>query len=118
VAYKGAIILQATMEARRAHWGLSEDAFEIELGFIVARPKSHFAKDGTLTSRAPAYPPKRSGDWDNLAKGVCDAITSAGVVWGDDDQVVEARVTKRYARPREMAQTVVRLTRLAHGHPS
>lgn len=36
-------------------------------------------------------------DWDNLGKGVSDALN--GVVWADDAQVVDAFTRKRYGDP-------------------
>jgi Holliday junction resolvase RusA-like endonuclease len=41
-------------------------------------------------------------DVDNLAKAVMDVITKAAV-WNDDDQVVTAQITKRYATEGEVA---------------
>jgi Holliday junction resolvase RusA-like endonuclease len=67
---------------------------------IFARPKSHWTKSG-LASGAPEFPGKGCGDWDNLGKGVADAI------WHDDTQVVDGRVVKRYASRLEQARTVV-----------
>jgi len=37
-----------------------------------------------LAASAPAFPGLRCGDWDNLAKGVQDAVTACGGVWHDD----------------------------------
>lgn len=73
----------------------TEDPVEITFWFIVARPKSHFNKSG-LKKGAPLWP---RGDWDNFAKGIQDAMT--GIVWYDDDQVVDAHVYKRYGRTGE-----------------
>jgi len=70
---------------------------------IFARPASHLRKGSELKKGAPLYPPRC--DWDNLGKGVCDALT--GLTWVDDDQVVDGRVTKRYAAPGEEARTLI-----------
>jgi Holliday junction resolvase RusA-like endonuclease len=79
--------------------------------FIFARPPSHWTKSG-LAASAPAIPPKC--DWDNLGKAVSDAITDSGVIWGDDDQVVDATVRKRYAARREQARTIIRIRSVEH----
>ncbi len=78
---------------------------EVEIECVFARPKSHLGGRGgvVLKKNAPAWPPK--SDWDNLAKGVCDALT--GIAWDDDDQVVDGRCRKRYALPGEAAGTRV-----------
>lgn len=36
------------------------------------------------------------GDWDNFAKGPCDAMTKAGY-WNDDDQIVDGSCVKQFA---------------------
>jgi Holliday junction resolvase RusA-like endonuclease len=118
VSYKAAICLLCRIEAKSAGWELDQDnPFAVDLTFIIPRPDSHWKKTGGLTSAAPLFPGKRSGDWDNLAKGVCDAITTSESVWGDDDQVVEATVRKRYASRREQARTVITIRGLSDGSP-
>lgn len=44
-------------------------------------------------------------DWDNYAKGVCDAMNK--IVYEDDTQVVDAFVQKRWALPGEDGRIVV-----------
>lgn len=72
----------------------------IELFFSFRRPKSHFKKDGHVRDSAPKYPMSRGGgqkgDWENLGKAVCDALTVLGV-WTDDAQIVRATVDKGWA---------------------
>lgn len=80
------------------------DAVHLDVVFYVARPKSHYLKAG-LRPEAPAYPTARAstnggGDFDKLVRAVADAITDAGV-YGDDSQVVDAKIRKRYADERE-----------------
>lgn len=85
----------------------STAAYQLEVEAVFARPKSHLSRAGVKPS-APRFPPKC--DWDNLGKGVCDALT--GILWPDDDQVVDGRVRKRYAEPGEQAHTTVTVRRL------
>ena len=93
-AYREAVALLARAAGARPHDGdvvLSIDA-------VFARPKSH------AKLKDPPTRPAKS-DWDNVGKAVSDALH--GVAYHDDDQVVEAHVTRRYARPGEQAHTAV-----------
>lgn len=62
----------------------------VKLCFTLARPPSHMNKSG-VKATAPRFP---KCDCDNLAKGCLDAMT--GIVWYDDDQVIELHVCKQY----------------------
>lgn len=46
-------------------------------------------------SRKPHHPHLTKPDIDKLARGLCDALT--GIVWTDDSQVTQLKVTKAYA---------------------
>jgi Holliday junction resolvase RusA-like endonuclease len=82
--------------------------YEVVIEAVFARPPSHWTKSG-LASKAPRRP---APDWDNVAKGVQDAITNAGTIWYDDDQVVDGRCRKRYAERGEASRTVITIRRL------
>lgn len=60
----------------------------VSLEFIMRRPKS--------APKRTTPPAVKKPDLDKLARAVLDAISSAGV-WGDDSQVVSARLKKRIA---------------------
>ncbi len=75
------------------------------LFFAFPRPKSHFKKDGSLTSSAPLYHTKKP-DADNIAKAVLDALTDAGL-WEDDSQIVSLITVKGYAPDNQTAGCVV-----------
>lgn len=66
----------------------------VSVSFRLPRPKSHFRRDGTLRDDAPHWCPKRP-DGDKLTRAAWDALT--GVVFADDDQVVDWGGSKRYA---------------------
>jgi len=106
-AYRQAIVLAAKAASKTRR----EGGVSLSVEFIFARPPSHWTKSG-LAASAPAIPPKC--DWDNLGKAVSDAITGSGVIWGDDDQVVDATVRKRYAARREQARTIIRIRSVEH----
>lgn len=104
-AYRAAIQLIASA----AKWPKDEAPYVVLVECIFARPPSHWRKAG-LASSAPLFPPKC--DWDNLGKGVCDAIQGSASFWIDDEQIVDGRTTKRYASRREAARTVIRIRRV------
>ena len=98
VAFKQAVGLLVKAEAARRRISRDDSsAFVLEVVCVFGRPPSHLTTLGDLRAAAPAWPGMRCGDWDNLAKGVADAITKTGAVWKDDTQVVEGRCLKRYA---------------------
>jgi len=75
----------------------------LSVSFFFPRPKSHMGTGrnaGKLKPSAPALHVQRP-DVDNLAKGVMDAMTQAGV-WRDDDQIVRLIVAKAWRDPGEM----------------
>ena len=106
-AYRQAVELLA----KASGTGATDGAVSVEIEAVYARPPSHWTKTG-LASSAPDYPGRNLGDWDNVAKGVLDAITDAGTVWHDDAQAVEASVRKRFAARTEEARTRVIVRRL------
>lgn len=63
--------------------------------FYQERPKSHFGTRG-LKPSAPKYPAVRP-DVTKLLRPLEDALT--GVVWDDDQQIVEQIARKRYGSP-------------------
>jgi Holliday junction resolvase RusA-like endonuclease len=78
---------------------------------VFARPPSHWLKSG-LKDNALRWPPC---DGDNVAKGVQDALTDAGV-WHDDDCVVDSRIVKRYGARKEAARTLIVIEELGDAY--
>ncbi len=77
-------------------------SFSFELELICYRPKKP----------SNDYP---RGDCDNYCKGYMDGITYAQILWEDDIQVTEIKVTKRYQEEGEdygANITVKQLTRI------
>lgn len=110
--FKHAVGLMARATATGAGWVRSDTPHEIDIEAVFARPASHVLASGGLRNGAPRFPGRRSGDNDNLEKGVWDAITNCGAVWGDDSQIVANRMRKRYAEAGELARTIVTIRRL------
>lgn len=99
-AYRAAIVA-AARTARAKYTG----AVRLEVAGVWERPASHWRKDG-LKADAPRWP---SADGDNVAKGVSDALTDAGV-WADDACVVEWQITKRYGERGERGSTTISIS--------
>jgi hypothetical protein len=100
----------AAVDAMRIAYGPEPELFPGPRGlavvFTVLRPKGHFGTGrnaGRLKESAPPYPIVKP-DATKLLRGVEDALT--GVVWRDDAQVVEQRVSKRYGEPESAAVTI------------
>jgi Holliday junction resolvase len=70
-------------------------AVAIELRFNFKRPKSHFRRNGEVKDSAPFFHSQRP-DYDNLEKGLIDALTKLGA-WDDDAQIADVHTTKHWA---------------------
>lgn len=86
-------------------------AVRLTIRAVFARPPSHWLKAG-LKRDAPPWP---RADGDNVAKGIADALTDAGV-WADDDCVVEWHVAKRWGARNEQARTEVEIEELGDAY--
>jgi Holliday junction resolvase RusA-like endonuclease len=109
-AYRQAVALIAAAAARQARHKRTDGPVSLDIVTIFGRPPSHLRKDGSPRPSAKKFPPL--ADWDNVGKGISDAITDSGAIWEDDDQVVDGRVRKRYAGPGEMPRTIVEIRRV------
>ena len=106
-AYRQAIAIMAKSAAPPA---VIDGPVALVVECVFGRPPSHVTKSGRLAKGAKVVPPKC--DWDNLGKGVSDAITESGAIWRDDELVVDGRVLKRYAEPGEAPRTIVTIRRV------
>jgi Holliday junction resolvase RusA-like endonuclease len=91
-AFKAAIIAAARERVRNPFPG----GVVVGITAVFRRPPSHMTARGELRMGVADHPGKNLGDVDNIAKGVMDALTDAGIVWADDSQVVELRVSKAW----------------------
>jgi len=112
--FKAAVGDAATAHVRGAGWFDRDWWFEVEIECVLPRPRSHLTSKGEPRRGAPAFPGHGAGDWDNLAKGVCDAITATDAVWLDDARVISGSCRKRYAASGEAGRTIITLRRVAH----
>jgi Holliday junction resolvase RusA-like endonuclease len=103
VAYEGLIALAAKQAMAGPPW---DGACVIEVDAVFAMPKS-MPKKHRADALAGKMRPTKKPDGDNVLKAVCDGIN--GVVWADDVQAVDQRVTKRYG---ETPGLFVRVSRL------
>ncbi len=95
--YRAMIAAEAKAAGVKPHPGV----VDVSIAFVFERPKSHLRANGSLTPKALQLPPC---DWDNLAKGVCDALT--GIAYNDDRQIRQCIVWKDYGR---RAETVIEI---------
>lgn len=100
------------LTARTNGWqqGPTDGPVAVEIDCYLERPASHMTKAWKVRPSAPAFP--RRVDVDNLSKGILDAITDAGTLWLDDDQVVDQHIRKHYAQPGSKGRTIVTVRRL------
>ena len=80
----------------------------VDVIFLFPRPLSHFIgrrPERGLRPGAPVWHDIRP-DRDNLDKAILDALTRARL-WGDDAQIADGRIQKRYAAAGEPSGAVV-----------
>ncbi len=80
---------------------LMKGPVRLMVAFYLPRPKA---------LRARPTPHTKKPDVDKLARGICDALTQ--VVWEDDSQVAQMKVTKEYAGVGESPRAVIVVTPL------
>ena len=81
----------------------------VTMVFYRERPKGHTNSKGALNKQGLSMPyPTTKPDVLKLARGVEDALT--GIVWEDDAQIVEERISKRYGSPERVVVVVSRFT--------
>lgn len=76
------------------------DALDVDLCFFFVRPGGHFTARGALKASAPTYPTTKP-DRDNVEKSTADALN--GIIWRDDAQLVDGRISKRYVNASQPA---------------
>lgn len=92
-------VVRAAVEARGTQTGpLFDGPVLVTIEFRFARPKGHYRSGRfahLLKDTAPRY---KTGtpDIDKTLRATLDAITTSRI-WGDDKQVVEVHMRKRYA---------------------
>lgn len=98
----------AALAAQQAMAGAKpfNGACAIVVDAVYAIPASASKKRATACLSGLVRPTKKP-DGDNILKAVCDGIN--GIVWKDDVQAVDARVTKRYGETPCVHVTVAEL---------
>lgn len=88
-----ASIQAAALEARQGQ-PLLEGALELEVTFVMPRPRGHYDQHGKIRrSKLDALPIVRP-DVDKLSRALLDSLKA--IVWHDDAQVVTKIARKRY----------------------
>lgn len=89
------VSVQAAALEARAGRPLLEGALEVEVTFVMPRPRGHFDRYGRVrTGKLTAFPIVRP-DVDKLSRALLDAC-SKSILWRDDAQVVTKIARKRY----------------------
>lgn len=100
---------RAAIEAQARETGATfTGPVRLEVDAVFERPASHWRKAG-LREDAPPWP---NADGDNIAKGVADALSDAGV-WKDDACVVTWLINKRYGERHERGSTKILIAEAA-----
>jgi crossover junction endodeoxyribonuclease RusA len=93
VAHWENLIREAALAAIPQHWPV-DASIEIDMVFVLPRPKYHRRPNGTLREKYYEAPHMSHPDLDKLARAVLDALT--GIAWRDDSQVGYMLATKEY----------------------
>lgn len=96
------LVAQAASQALAGAGQFEEGPVRVVAEFYLPRPKSLKDKPAPHMTRP---------DVDKLARAIGDALT--GVVWRDDSQVVQLKVSKFYAGVGESPRAVIAVTPLA-----
>lgn len=105
-SYENLVKLKA--EAAMQGRAIIAGAVEVALYLYVTPPASWSAKKKAAALDGWLYPTTKP-DIDNVTKGFFDACN--GIVWGDDKQVVDALVRKRYS---DTAKVVVKIKEISN----
>jgi Holliday junction resolvase RusA-like endonuclease len=101
------VVAGVALDAREPGAPLLDGPLRSEIYVYRPRPRSHFKKDGTLRSTAPAYPTTRP-DTGKISRPIHDALTS--VLYTDDARIVDDCVYKRYGEPARAEITIRPMT--------
>ena len=93
VAYEGLVAHEAQAAMRGAQPFSGPCALEVDI--VCSVPKSASKRVSAAALDGKVRPTKKP-DIDNVLKAICDGMN--GVVWKDDVQAVEVRVSKRYGQ--------------------
>ena len=83
---------------------------EVNLMFLLPRPKGHYDRHGNLKASAPRWHLVKP-DKDNLEKAILDSLTMVGM-FDDDAVVVQGTTIKRWVKPDERPGCHIHITTL------
>jgi Holliday junction resolvase RusA-like endonuclease len=86
--WRTAVAVIARQQAKTQGWSTTAAGVSVTLCFFLPRPKS-LAKSRFDHTKKP--------DLDKLIRSTFDGIGDAGIIWGDDSQVVRVSASKEYA---------------------
>jgi Holliday junction resolvase RusA-like endonuclease len=88
---------------------VTQSAVSVDVTFFLARPKKHYTKKG-IRPDAPVWVSKKP-DIDKLQRALLDALT--GVVWHDDEQVVQIEARKCWCARESEPGCMLNITEVA-----
>ena len=112
---------QDVKEAALIHYDgeVIDQAVEIEIIFLFARPKSHYGTGknaNKLKQKAPEFvTSSQTGDIDKLCRSTLDGLSAkaGGTVIKDDSLVVSLKAIKKYAKEDELLGANIFITPFA-----